>query len=416
MTKQWVDNMIQQIISAENIVANEGYMSLHDSVKATLRTYLVDTNKDKKILVLKPIPGKEHRSKTIIPLEESYDVVQKSHNLTDHGTITEMEAWLENNKILVNSMCPAIYRRLCVKCMPVPAERDIAEQNKAIQMITDQKPEAAGILPIPVKNKSNEKCFLSEDVKDISDDLVNEEVFEHVCSVDILDISKNPDHLFKYLLIHEDRKTNFIQLRPLTANAESEISLELIKIIMDFGPPDCIVVDVENKNIFENILERARILASTNIALALHKSENELIGKVAKNILLWMKDQDCKHWGTGCHVVQWNMNNKPGIDGITPFSRVFGYKSTDLEYKSKFLPALYDNSDEDENIVSLALDQDEEVEGSIDQEEDQLTDSWTVNENSDKEAFLVTMTEDVMKTEEPDLPDNPDNQYDSDED
>lgn len=409
MTQQWVKMMIERILAAQLIVTKEGYTTLHESVKTTLRTYLVDKTNDKKTLVLKPIPGKEHRSKTIIPLEETYEVVQKAHHQTNHGTPKEMEAWLVSNNFLMNSMCVPAYCKLCVECSksdtqpPSDSEQDIAVQDIAereivFQEITD--PDIAN-REITIQDLA-EMEIIEQNIRDAPKpaNICEVESYKHVCSVDVLDITENPDNFYCFLLIHEDRKNNFVQLRPLNSNCEAEISMELIKILMDFGPPECIVVDGDNKQIFLRILDRLKVLSNYDIALALHKSENKLIQVVANNIITWMKEEDCKNWGTGCHVVQWKMNNSPDVTGTTPFSRIFGYKYTGFGYKSKFIPQDLVNDNSDDDIVNLDLDDADDVEGNIEQDEQEpATNFQTADKACDEEAYLVTMTEELVKTE-----------------
>lgn len=374
MTKQWVDIMIQRIVAAEEIVKASGYSTLHDSVKATLCTYLVENTKDnKKTLVLKPVPGKEHRSKTIIPLEQTYNIVRKAHISTKHGSCKEMEAWLANNNYTLNNMCCSIYIRCCKECSVTPFEQESIEED-----IPDN---SEPILVIPEDITSN---FVPK--------VIDEDAFGHVCTVEVLDMSNNPDQYYHSLFVYEDRKTNFIQLRPMNTNMETEMSLELLKILTDFGSPECLVVNTDNIKIFEKILKLLETLTGCKVLLAFHRTESKLIQRVAKNIVKWMKERNCKNWGMGCHEVQWNMNNEPDNNGITPFSQVFGNQYTGFEYKSKFMPD-NDNSDDDDYVINFDLDNDN------DESKQKSTKSSTETKAPEQDFIPDIKTESVIKLE-----------------
>lgn len=358
MTSQWVQIMIQRITAAESVVEKQGYASLHESIKSTLLTYFVDFSNEVSVLVKRPVPGIENRSSTIVPLENSHLTIKKAHLATDHGNPKEMQEWLAKNYLLVHEMCAKVYYELCSRCNAEDKLNDHSELVASVQ----------------VPNSDDEEG----EEKDLDQMLPPVESLDHKCSVDIMDISQKPDNNYKYLLIYKDEKTNFIQLRPLNDCNEADIAVELVKILMDFGPPECISVDEDNVKLFQLILKRVDILSNTKIQLAKHKADSAVIKQVAQNIVHWMNKTSCTNWGTGCHVVQWEMNNLDE-DGKTPFYRVFGYKYTGFGYKSKYSAGSeFESSETLEEVV------------------DQVTE-----DTEEKDAYLVTITEDVVEAEDP---------------
>ncbi|XP_023237752.1 KRAB-A domain-containing protein 2-like [Centruroides sculpturatus] len=57
------------------------------------------------------------------------------------------------------------------------------------------------------------------------------------CQVDLIDLKSHRNGDYKFLMVHQDHLTKFVQLRPLKAKTAKEVAYHLLQIFLTFGAP-----------------------------------------------------------------------------------------------------------------------------------------------------------------------------------
>ncbi len=66
----------------------------------------------------------------------------------------------------------------------------------------------------------------------------------NICAqIDLIDFQSMPDGLFQYVLVYQDHRIKFCQLRPLRNRTQNAVAVELINIFCIFGPPSILQAD-----------------------------------------------------------------------------------------------------------------------------------------------------------------------------
>ncbi|CAG9792432.1 unnamed protein product [Diatraea saccharalis] len=157
--------------------------------------------------------------------------------------------------------------------------------------------------------------------------------------LDLINMTDRPDGLFEYLLIYVYKDSSFTLLRPLMKKCPIEISMEFLKIFLDFGPPTKFEVFVQDSVIFTQALDHLKSV-SMSYCIPIIDSwkpgmNSDFPTNVLRSIQEWITDTGGDNWGLGCHILQWKLNNQ-AICGSnndeknesqkyrTPYTRFFG--------------------------------------------------------------------------------------------
>lgn len=244
------------------------------------------------------IKGKDGIFRVLLPYEEIFDTLWKTHLKYCHPTTETLKNILQNDYIVHDFAIQSI-REVCHTC---------SEVKKPYYRI----------------------------------------------DLDILEMNGNSDFAFTHIMTCQDMFTGFIHIRPICLdNMESEICVELLRIFMDFGPPKEIVI---SSGIFEVALDQIKQLttfAPISFAITRVHPNIDKLNRIRNLIYIWMKRNNFENWAIACYGVQLHLNNKiKGITNTTPFSKVF----KNIESRvTETLPELNVNIHEE---VSTALPED----------------------------------------------------------
>lgn len=120
---------------------------------------------------------------------------------------------------------------------------------------------------------------------------------------------KLPD--FRYILIYIDRATNFVIIRSLRQKSDMEVSMEIFKIMTQFGPPQKLCLHGYNRQLNQRIgviLRQACHMFSFSIEYrsACFDPSAYVISKLQE----WMVKNASMSWEIGCSVVQNDLNKE----------------------------------------------------------------------------------------------------------
>lgn len=205
------------------------------------------------------------KTKTILPWEDSFDIVWQLHNENSHPRGKDLLEIMQD-KYVINISTVECINQVC---------------------------------PVCLGEKSNRRCAL-----------------------DIIRL-KNTDNEFNYIMAYQDLITGFIRLRPISADSVAqEITMELLKIFTDFGPPEKIIIN--NSALASAIIPLKDIISSFDVKIIFVDPDSSKNNNIEKLINEWMKANDCQNWAFGCHMLQWQLNNVSyGKYSLSPYTRVF---------------------------------------------------------------------------------------------
>lgn len=149
------------------------------------------------------------------------------------------------------------------------------------------------------------------------------------CQVDLIDMQSKCDGEFCFIMVYQDCRTRFVQLRPLKTNSAEEVAKNLIEIFCIFDVPMILQSDEDHefvKNIINNLKE---MWESLNIV---HEKPRQSRNSIEKNnqdiqnmLITWMETNNSKSWLKGLKFVQLK-KNKTYHDDIkkSPYQAMFG--------------------------------------------------------------------------------------------
>ncbi|KAJ2944817.1 hypothetical protein O0L34_g1708 [Tuta absoluta] len=159
-------------------------------------------------------------------------------------------------------------------------------------------------------------------------------VYSHYNKIVFIEIISmpSPDKKFKYILVYLDKQTQYILLRPLMKTNSWELSMELLKIISDFGAPQ----QIWTAMFWQEILNAFNDMNSNGINLVqldqIYLMQNyEPFSQYIKDILM-----NCQQWAIACYILQKELNKRMS-EGETPFDKIFTRNFTILEDDLKTL-------------------------------------------------------------------------------
>lgn len=271
-TREWVQVIIKMLMNGDHITVTN--WNIHE--RNIKEIYMIELLGDKKVL-MRVLKSSDNTVKTVpvVPWEDSFYIIWNAHLACGHGNITQTMNLIKPN-YFINLVFVAELIKIC-NCQKEKTKADLVHYN--------------------IEG-----------------------------SLQILDMTAYQDEKFKYVLIYNDIRTKFVQLRPLTEINELEISLELMKIFTDFGPPLKLVV--YDSYFYDNVIDKVnkifdpcKIELELDVFLSENDSNNRLL-QVRKMLSVWMKMNKSMNWLTGCYFVQWKMNTTKN-DNKIPHSIVF---------------------------------------------------------------------------------------------
>lgn len=137
---------------------------------------------------------------------------------------------------------------------------------------------------------------------------------------------------FCYIMFYKDWWTGYSLLRPLSSDAQEEISIELLKIYTDFGIPNVMHVPASQKNLFMASLEQIQKFLSCTVAIdeIIDLDSEEDSNKILSMMTSWMDTSSSGDWAYGCYEVQMKLNKTSSFNAPkgSPYVKVFGKLSS----------------------------------------------------------------------------------------
>lgn len=199
---------------------------------------------------------RSRRVKIVLSAEQCFDVIVQAHIQTDHGDV------------------------------------------RAIKMKTRKY--SVPLLSIRTLLKSCNVCAQDET------SLYSENQNDNIWTISIFNVQLYNNE-FPFLLFYVETNSNYILIRPLKTNKEEEISLELFKIFMTFGPPVTILV---SKKLEKIITKVQTIISSVHpdcmFKLQLCQIKNMLLPKLFRKV---MKQNTISYTAIGYLKAQFILNN-----------------------------------------------------------------------------------------------------------
>ena len=149
--------------------------------------------------------------------------------------------------------------------------------------------------------------------------------------VDLIDMQSQPSGEYKWILVHQDHFTKFVQLRATKTKRAAEIGYLLLDIFCIFGAPAILQSDNVREFVNAAIQEMAEMWDGLKIVHG-RPRHSQSQGSVERanadieNILsTWMESNSSTNWAEGLRFVQ-VMKNKAHHRGIkcSPYEAMFG--------------------------------------------------------------------------------------------
>ncbi|XP_014487986.1 PREDICTED: KRAB-A domain-containing protein 2-like [Dinoponera quadriceps] len=210
----------------------------------------------------------------IVPTENFYHILRKTHQSTDHGGRDKMLYSLKS-KYLIPTSVVLEFLKLCTVC-----------QSK-------KKIPRKGIVVCPI----------------VSSD------FNHRGQVDLVDLQSTLDRNYKWLLHYQDHATKFSFLRPLTSKRAAEVAMELLKIFLEVGCPHILQSDNGREFTAAVIQELTSLWPTCKIVNGRprHPASQGSVERsnqdVEAMLRAWLIDNDTKNWAISCYFVQFQKNS-----------------------------------------------------------------------------------------------------------
>ena len=132
-------------------------------------------------------------------IEDTYDIINKAHIETGHGSRDRMLKRLGQKYANITSDAVELFKSYC---------RVDQEKKK--------RPKTTGVVVRPILSSE----------------------FNSRSQVDLVDMQLSPQGQFKWIMIYQCHLTKFVILRPLTSKRAAEVAFQLLDIFLLFGAPE----------------------------------------------------------------------------------------------------------------------------------------------------------------------------------
>ncbi|XP_018564473.2 KRAB-A domain-containing protein 2-like [Anoplophora glabripennis] len=268
------------------------------------------------------VPVKDNMIRYYVKNNEIFQILHDTHLSVGHGGRNRMEKELNFRYKNITREMIAIYLNLCESC---EKKRSVPKKGLVVKPI--------------LSGEMNARC-----------------------QVDLIDMQSQGDNQYKFILVYQDHRTKFVQLRPLKTKTAKEIAYVLLDIFTIFGAPS--ILQSGNGREFANKIVREACKTWPELKIVHGRPRHsqsqgsvERANQDIENMLsTWLEDNNTKKWSEGLRFVQL-MKNRAHHTGIncTPYEAMFGTKLK-VGLKSSSIPheALLDiNSEEDlEKLLS----------------------------------------------------------------
>ncbi|XP_069355657.1 KRAB-A domain-containing protein 2-like [Maniola hyperantus] len=232
------------------------YYMKYDTIK--------DSNTDELLILKRRIP--DDPVVEVLPATKCFDVIAEIHLLEHHAPSSEIAAKLKSTYFIPPTVI-SIFVRACNVCQS--------------------------------NSHWNVKCsnYISQ--------------FSVLCT--ILKLNSAPDNKFSHIIVYVDTLTNYVLIRPTYSKDIHVVAYELLKIFLDFGLPENLIVG--ESNVFYTTL--MDILKSTDVfpclpCVILKRNLYKLDWASQTTTLLiesWMRTRNTSNWAIGLKEIQWHLNN-----------------------------------------------------------------------------------------------------------
>lgn len=163
------------------------------------------------------------------------------------------------------------------------------------------------------------------------------EMLNRRCRVDLIDMQCRADGENKFIMVHEDHRTRFVQLRPLCTDRADGVARSLLDIFLIFGAPcilhcgnrsrdfaDAVIKCLEDRWSELRLVNGKSICNGENPAGPVEQ-RNSNLQDVGNMVDSWLKNNNTSKWSNGLPFIQF-MKNRTRHFGIelSPYKAMFG--------------------------------------------------------------------------------------------
>lgn len=174
-------------------------------------------------------------------------------------------------------------------------------------------------------------------------------LFGDRCSVHLIDMRDRPDGDNEFIMVHEDDRTKFVQLRPLRTDGAAEVARNLLDVFLIFGAPCVLYCGDRGRDFTDAVVDR---LENRWPELRLINGERVRDGPpagprtgglardVANMVDSWLRNNGTSKWSDGLPFVQFTKNRTCRLGTQrSPYEAMFGAEPK-VGLESALLPAM----------------------------------------------------------------------------
>ncbi|XP_063366994.1 SCAN domain-containing protein 3-like [Cydia amplana] len=276
-TREVVDK-IKNLIKERQFLMSAGHPSEHAKYKVVHKYEVIEQNGEEILICKRLLP--DDPIVQIVPAEDCFDILVDAHLETKHGGKEKMFSTIKKGKYVVPKTSIDFLLVVCKVCN----------------------------LNGRTKRRADERLA---------------RIFNSRGQVSLVDMTEEPDNLFKHILCYIDRFTSYLLLRPLMTDTVQETAMELLKIFFDFGPPE--KLETYNRPFFNQVMSIINTAHSEfNIRLVLPVKMPIITPLDVKEMLRkWQSETGSSNWAMGCYMLQWSNNSEMSLNKPSPYFSVF---------------------------------------------------------------------------------------------
>lgn len=268
------------------------------------------------------VPGPLSKStiRCYVHTEEIFDILHKAHTVdTNHGGRNRMDKYVNQYYKNITREVIIMYLNLCTVC----GKQYTTKKNGPLDNDVVATP--------TLINKTNMRCY-----------------------IDVIDMQSRADEQWRFVLIYQDDRTKFIQLRPLKTSTAEEVAHVLLDIFAIFGAP-CILQSGVSRE-FAKVLvgEISSMWPELKLVHGKDQSRNQSMNQEIENFLNnWLMANNTYKWSEGLRFVQMMKNKSYHRDiNCSPFEAMFGTKMK-VGLRTHLSRAALAGVESEENLHSL---------------------------------------------------------------
>ena len=256
--------------------------------------------------LIKKRESPEERPVYYVTIEDTYDIIQKTHISTGHGGRDRMLKHIKEKYANITKDSLELFKSYCVVC-----------QEKR------NFPKTKGVVVKPILSSE----------------------FNSRAQVDLIDMQSLPQGQYKWIMVYQCHLTKFVVLRPLTSKRAAAVAYQLLDIFLLFGAPAILQSDNGSEFIAQVITELKELWPQLVMVHGKPRHPQsqgsvERANSDIKDILVaWISDNNTKDWTVGLKFTQQqkNCSHHAGINQ-TPYKALFG-ENPKVRLTSSSLPS-----------------------------------------------------------------------------